>query len=229
MDRIIKLFQNKKLLAAAILLVLFLLFTLLVKVTDVMPIGPEDSLVGFSALNEAWHKLTGVNMGWYYITQVLGYFAIALAAFFAVMGVLQLIWRKSVKKVDRDILLLGALYLVVIIFYIFFEKVAVNYRPILLKGVLEPSYPSSHTMLAVTVFVTAFMQFRRRVKNKNIRIGIMAGLTLLLVLTVIGRLFCGVHWFTDIIGGLLLSGGLVMLYSYFEEKVLMGKGRENAK
>ena len=39
------------------------------------------------------------------------------------------------------------------------------------------------------------------------------------VFMVVGRLLSGVHWFTDIVGGILLSAGLVMLYQTGAEKV----------
>lgn len=97
--------------------------------------------------------------------------------------------------------------------YLFFEQVVINYRPVLLGEELEASYPSSHTILVVCIMDTAAMQICRLFSDKKkLYLGMKCVSILLIVVTVIGRLLSGVHWFTDIVGGLLLSGALIVLY-----------------
>ena len=96
--------------------------------------------------------------------------------------------------------------------YVLFEMVVVNYRPVLIGGILESSYPSSTTMLVMCVMPTAIMQFNARIKNDVLKRFIASAIIVFIVFMVIGRLVSGVHWFTDIIGGALFSIGLVLLY-----------------
>ena len=207
--------KKKKLCIAIALLAAFALWTVLVRFVDVRAIGPEGSSVGFAALNGFVHELTGVNWFLYNITDWLGIVPIAVALGFAILGLVQLIKRKSLWKVDHSILALGVFYIVVMAAYIFFEVVVINYRPTLIDGYLEASYPSSTTMLVMCVMPTAAMQLNARIKNTVLRRCAVITIVAFTAFMVIGRLISGVHWITDIIGGALLSAGLVMLYSAF--------------
>lgn len=212
------------------LFLLFVIFTVIVKTADVKAIGPENSSVGLSSLNQTVFQLTGVNNTWYKVTDVLGYIAIAVAVIFAILGCVQALKRKSVRKVDYQILLLGAFYVIVVAFYLLFEIVKVNYRPTLIDGELEASYPSSHTMLTICIFATAIMQFHYLIKQKPLVIALDALSVVMMAITIIGRILSGVHWISDIIGGILLSAALVMLYysavdncKYLREKRLQNQ------
>ena len=195
------------------LLVSFVLWTVLVRFVDVQSIGPQGSSVGFAMLNGYVHSFTGVNMSLYVITDWLGLVPIGTAFGFAVLGLAQWIKRKSLLEVDRSVLALGVFYIVVMAVYILFEMVVINYRPTLIDGYLEASYPSSTTMLVMCVMPTAMMQLRARIKNKVFRRCVMVAIAAFIAFMVIGRLVSGVHWITDIIGGVLVSTGLVITYA----------------
>ena len=194
------------------LLAVFVLWTVLIRFVDVEAIGPRQSSVGFATLNGYIHNLTGVNMSLYIITDWLGLVPIGVAFGFAVLGIVQCIKRKSLLKVDRSILTLGGFYIVVMAVYILFEIVVINYRPTLIDGYLEASYPSSTTILVMCVMPTAMMQLRTRIKNDLFRRCVMLTITVFITFMVIGRLVSGVHWITDIIGGALLSTAMVLMY-----------------
>ncbi|MBQ8214262.1 MAG: phosphatase PAP2 family protein [Clostridia bacterium] len=194
------------------LLAVFVLWTVLIRFVDVEAIGPRQSSVGFATLNGYIHNLTGVNMSLYIITDWLGLVPIGVAFGFAVLGIVQCIKRKSLLKVDRSILTLGGFYVVVMAVYILFEIVVINYRPTLIDGYLEASYPSSTTILVMCVMPTAMMQLCTRIKNDLFRRCVMLTITVFITFMVIGRLVSGVHWITDIIGGALLSTAIVLMY-----------------
>ncbi len=195
-----------------LLLALFIVFTISLTFVDMKPIGPQNSYVAYASINQAVHELFGVNMTLYSITDWAGVVAIFVALGFAILGLVQWIKRKSILKVDSSILLLGVFYILVFGAYVFFEFNVINRRPILINGILEASYPSSTTMLAMCVLPTAMIQFKRLIKNHRIKntVNIICGL--FTAFMVIGRLVCGVHWFTDILGGLIFSIAMILLY-----------------
>ena len=191
----------------------FVLWTVLVSYVDVRAIGQNASSVGFATLNGYVHNLTGVNMFLYTITDWLGLVPIGVAFGFAVLGLVQWVGRKSLFKVDRSILALGGFYIIVLVMYVFFEIVVINYRPVLIDGYLEASYPSSTTMLVMCVMPTAMMQLHARIKSDVFRRCVLISIATFTAFMVIGRLASGVHWLTDIIGGALVSAGLVITYA----------------
>ena len=197
---------------AAILLGVFVLWTVAVRLVDVQPIGPQGSAVGFATINGWVHDLTGVHMALYTVTDWLGLVPFGVAIGFALLGLVQWMKRKHLRQVDFSILVLGGFYLLVMAVYVLFEVFVINYRPVLINGYLEASYPSSTTMLVLCVMPTAIMQLNTRIKNRTLKRWVGFGTTAFILFMVIGRLLSGVHWFTDIIGGALLSAGLVMLY-----------------
>ena len=204
--------SKKEFMIAGGLLFVFILFTVAVMKVDVAAIGPKDSLVGLSKINDFMFKKLGTHPIWDMITEVLLVTAFLIVLLFGVIGIKQLIERKSLWKVDHGILLLAVFYVFLAAFYELFEVVVVNYRPILEDGELAASFPSSHTMLICSIVGSAMVLFDRMLTNKVVRnvVEIIGGI--ILILAVMGRLLAGVHWFTDILGGVLLSAALVMFY-----------------
>ena len=204
---------RKILFAGILIIMLFALWTTLVICVDVSPAGSRKTPVGFSVLNSFVHNCTGVNMVLYFITDWLSLIPAFIVGLFGLLGLSQWIKRKSVFKVDLDILLLGFFYMVVMAVYIGFEIFVVNYRPILINGILEASYPSSTTVLTLCVMATAAVQRNYRLKNDIMKKYLNTAITVFSVFMVGARFISGVHWFTDIVGGILFSTGLVMIYT----------------
>lgn len=193
-------------------IILFAIWTILIQMIDVQPIGAKGSEVGFATINSWFHSLTGVNMTIYTITDWSGLVPVFICMIFGFVGLIQLIKRKNLLKVDFDIRILGVYYVIVILCYLIFEMYPINYRPILINGFMEASYPSSTTLLVLCVMPTLVFQVNQRLKNdkiKRIICIITIGFSLFMV---VGRLISGVHWLTDIIGSVLLSVGLFYLY-----------------
>lgn len=195
-------------------LLAFALWTALICGIDVRAVGPNGTSVGFAAFNLWFHRLTGVHMAVYTVTDWLGLVPIAVCLCFGLLGGAQLVRRKSLFRVDSDIILLGLYYILVIFAYLAFEMIPINYRPILIDGVLEPSYPSSTTLLVLSVMPTLKYQIDRRTDKPLARNVTGIFVTAFSAFMVVGRLVAGVHWATDIIGAVFLSMGLFLLYRY---------------
>lgn len=203
---------RKKYIITIGLFILFIIYTILVKTVDVQPVGPNGSKIGFAGVNKAVFYSLGESKFWYSLTKYLGVLAILVVFGFAAVGLKQMIQRKNLFRTDLNLLVLGGFYAVMAVFYIFFEKVIINFRPVLEEGQLEASYPSSHTMLVCCVMATAIIQFNRMIKNQTVCLLADIVAVAVIALMVMGRLLSGVHWLTDIIGGVIISAALVMLY-----------------
>ena len=194
------------------LLTAFVFWTYLVLIVDVQQAGETGTEVGFATINTWFHEWTGVSLQLYTITDWLGLVPVGICLIFGMIGLLQLIKRKGLRNVDADLILLGIYYVVVIFGYLIFEMIPINYRPIFIEGRMEASYPSSTTLLVLSVMPTLVFQVNRRVGNQNIKKFFKVMTMMFSIFMVGGRLFSGVHWLTDIIGSVLLSAGL--FYSY---------------
>jgi len=206
--------KGKSFYAAICMLTAIILWTAAICSVDVSAIGPQGSMVGFSTFNRSVHDFTGVHMSLYYITDWLSLIPVGVMIGFALLGLLQWIKRGQLRKVDRSILVLGGFYVVVLAVYVLFEILTLNYRPILIDGILETSYPSSTTMLVMCVMITSIMQFNARIKNIILKRCVVFAVAVYIVFMITLRFVSGVHWVTDIIGGMFLSMGLVTGYDF---------------
>ena len=204
--------NKRELLTGTGLLLAFALWTLMIVTVDVQNVGQRGTAVGFASFNTWFHQLTGVHMWLYTVTDRLGLVPIVICLCFGFLGLIQLIRRRSLLKVDSDIILLGIYYILVILGYLIFEMIPINYRPVPIDGFMEASYPSSTTLLVLSVMPTLVFQVNRRCTNKIIKITAAVTAVAFSLFMVIGRLVAGVHWASDIIGSVLLSFGLFELY-----------------
>ena len=191
----------------------FILFTALCKTVDLQAIGPESSVVGFASINGFFRDLIGTHTFFYVLSEFGGILAIFTALLFAGIGGYQLYQNQDIRKVDKNIHLMGCMYVLILVLYILFDKIPVNYRPVIMDEGLEPSYPSTHTLLAGGIFGCALVELRYFPRiRQDIKLKIRLGLIIAMVLTILFRWLSGVHWFTDILGGILLSFAVAELY-----------------
>jgi len=202
--------KRRNLIITILLLVSSIIFIILLKTVDIKCNAVNNSCIGFATINQFIFDKIGVNMAWYTITDWLGIIPILLSIAYAIVGLKQLIKRKSIKKVDNEIIILGIFYIIVISIYVLFEKYIINYRPILMNGFLEASFPSSHTLMTICLCGSSIILNNKLFKNKFTKIVNVISL-FIIIITIIGRLISGVHWFTDITGGILISSFLLML------------------
>lgn len=214
------------LIKTVVLAVLAVVFTVLVTKVDVGTYTPEyisgaecvienDATVqvGFATVNTLTHNAFGFSAVFYRLTELLGLLPFATIVFFVAFGVYQLAKSKNLKKVDKRLFFLAGFYVLVLALYVLFEKFALNFRPVVLDCAegLEASYPSSHTLFAMTLCGSAILLANRLFGEKHaklVKLGSLA-LTFLALAIVFGRALSGVHWLTDIVGGMLISAALV--------------------
>lgn len=204
--------EKKSLLIGSTFLAMFAVWTALIQTVDVQPLGQNGTSIGFATFNCWFHHFTGVNMAIYTITDWMGLVPVTVCLIFAGVGLVQLIKRRSLFKVDADIIILGVYFAIVFLAYAIFEMISINYRPILIEGRMEASYPSSTTLLVLSVMSALIEQIQRRLSAIRVKRIITVAAIAFSVFMVTGRLVSGVHWFTDIVGGELLSAGLFKLY-----------------
>ena len=197
----------------SLFLSVFTAFTVIVSFVDVKTIGPNQSSVGLSCINKPIFKFFKENTFWDMLSDILLVIALLTAILFVVIGVIQFIKRKSIFAVDSEILALSILYITTIIVFIIFELLVINYRPVLVDGKLEASYPSTHILVVLSILLSTAMIIKKFIKKDTIRIILQSTLLLLSIFTIVARIVSGIHWFTDIIGAILLS---LTLLSFFK-------------
>ena len=219
--------KRKNIIISIFLTIVAIGYTFVVKTVNVKAIGPNKSVVGLSKINSWFSNLVGSNMTIYKITEILGLAVLLIVGIYGLLGLIQLIKRKSLFKVDREIILLGVLYVLMAVVYVFFEKFIINYRPILIDGELEASYPSSHTILAICICISSLIVSKNYLSDNYLKLSNIV--TVLLLLGVfLGRVISGVHWISDIVGGMIISAALLMyFYTLYDTRRKKNKRRRH--
>ena len=201
------------LIVSALLFALFIIFTLTVKTVDPAPVGWAGEIIGFSKVNRTMHDMFSYNDGAYQFTKTLGYICLMVVAVNGLYAAVDFFrQRGSIRLMDRKNVITRVFYVVVGLFYVLFEIVVINNRPI----AAEASYPSSHTMLALCVLYSEFVLLGFRSERYGFAASILRVFCIIAMISmVVFRFLSGVHWFTDICGGVLLSLSLMCLYGTF--------------
>ena len=170
-------------------------------------------------MNQAIFEFFGVNETWEKITDVLLVAVILILGVFAVLGLVQWIQRKDIRKVDKELLfMLPSLFLIVVIYFVFAKVWIINYRPVLIDGVAEPSFPSSHALVAVTVLSMVMKALPKYVSDKRVRVIIDVLMVIIMGLIAFGRVAAGMHWLTDVLGGIIFGWVLGLVYQLLLKK-----------
>lgn len=194
--------------------ILFLVFTILVKTVDVTYIQ-DIGYLGFYNINTSINsKIQSMNTSLYdKLSDVIMIISFVSVAIFAVIGIVQLIKRKSFKQVDPILYILLGLYVLVAAMYLTFSLMKINFSPLSTKENLKDSYPSSHVFISITLFVSGVMTATKYVNmGKWMSVIGFTGAILLSILSAVTRMFSGQHYFTDIIGAILLAIFLISAY-----------------
>lgn len=204
------------------LFLVFAIFTILVKFVDTSVVATTGTQIGLSSINKPLFDFFGANETWGTISTLLFVIAGVVVLTLATIAVVEMIKSKSLFKINHKLLLVALLYVLTAIFYVIFEFVIINYRPLLDEGLIKASYPSSHTLLICVVCLSACLIVPDYIKSNPLKITITTILCLISVLAPITRLLAGMHWFTDVVASIILSLALVMLYystsSYISSK-----------
>ena len=194
------------------LVAVFVIWTIVVSLVDVRPIGPEESKVGLAFMNESVKEIVGTNMLLYNITDLLSIIPIGIMVGYASLGLIQWLKRKKLWLVDHSLLSLSVFYLSMILVYVFFEIFVINFRPVLIDGLLEASYPSSTTVLVMCVMLSAVIELNYRLKCITLKRVLTFCFIVFTIFMIASRLMSGVHWVTDIIAGIIISSALLTWY-----------------
>lgn len=196
---------------AATMLVAFSVWTVLIKTVDVRAVGADGVVVGLAGLNDWWWGLCGTKAVAKLLSDLVGYLVLVLLVGLAVWQVVVAIRGRSLR-LARHWWVLDGVIVALLVCYLVFELVVVNGRPLLVDGALKASYPSTHTLLFAVVLPLVAATVWREINNRPLRFTVAAVCGVLLVAGVILRAIAGVHWLSDIIGGLFLAATLVFTY-----------------
>lgn len=206
--------MKKKLLyiQGIILLLGFVVWTFCVLKCDVQINPITNTPIGLASINLAFHKWSGIHLALYEWSDLLSMIPFMTCIGFGCLGLVQWIERKNIFKVDVELFVLGIYYMIVIACYSYFEVCPINYRPIFIEGCLEASYPSSTTLLILSVMPTLSLYIDQKLQDSKFKTILKWMISLYSFGMVLVRLLSGVHWLTDIIGAILFSTGLLQLY-----------------
>lgn len=80
------------------------------------------------------------------------------------------------------------------------------------------SFPSAHAMFSLAFYGLIIYYIYKSSLNKNIKTILTILLCFIIILIPITRIYLGVHYASDVIAGLCLSGAILLIYSLIKDK-----------
>lgn len=205
---------------------LFIILTVLVLVVDVKVNDVTGTDIGLSTFNEFFNDLPKNNI-WDQISDIVMYISLASILVFVGIGIYQWIKRRSLKKVDFEIMFLGVFIVLMVGFWLVFDKlVVINYRPMKINGEIESSYPSTHVMVVTFLLFASCYFINKKWNTKLVNVLSYTVASIIVIATSIFRVAAGMHWVTDVLGGILLG---IVLYLGFLSVILLHQQRLDKK
>lgn len=93
-------------------------------------------------------------------------------------------------------------------------------RPNVLRLVSESGYsfPSGHSMISVAFYGLVIYFVYKNINNKYLKWSLISLLSLLILTIGFSRIYVGVHYFTDVVGGFFLALAYLIVYIYIYNK-----------
>ena len=145
---------------------------------------------------------------WELITNIILILSLIALGAFAVLGLVQWIKRKSLKKVDKQLRWFPLPLALMAATYVVFDKFLpkfFDFMPTRPNGSGEPSFPSTHVMIVATIFFITTIILPKYIKNKVVRIILELLMVIGLALTCTGRVMANMHTPIDVLGGIAFA------------------------
>jgi undecaprenyl-diphosphatase len=205
---IVKKFINLYTILGCSFLVLFIILMLLLNV-DKAVIAESGKEVGLSHINNLVSYSYKENID--FMTDLLMYITFTVVVFEAGLGLYQLIKGKSLFKVDIEIIIFGIALVVMVALWLLFDYVIkINVRP---THEAEGSFPSTHVLITTFLALASHAFICYQYENKFAKYGSLLIAVSIIALVLFGRVASGMHYITDVTGGLFL--GLALYFCTF--------------
>ena len=189
------------------LTILFVILSILVKF---------DLLQSFDTFvyNLITFNINDITMGIYKVITFLGSteFIIGLCIFFLVLFIV-------LKKKNTGLIISGVLIISTLVNNLI-KIIICRARPEVLKFVVEDSYsfPSGHTMAAVSMYgILMYLTLKSNI-NKTLKIILAVILGIIPILVAFSRVYLGAHFISDTIGSFMVSIILLLIEIYIIDK-----------
>lgn len=195
-----KKFINLYTILGASFLFLFILLIILL-CFDKAVIAENGYEVGLSHINNLVNYSYKENVD--LMSDLIFYVTFIVVIYAFSIGLYQLIKKKSLYKVDKSIIIFGIALVIAIIVWLLFDKVIeLNIRP---THKIEGSFPSTHVMLATFFALSCHGFLCLRDQDKLIKYSSLVLAIIIIVIVTITRVIAGVHYITDVCGGLFIG------------------------
>lgn len=154
-------------------------------------------------------------MNWDLATDIVLYASLTALGIFIVLGLVQWITRKSLKKIDHPILCMIIPLILMVLVYVLCDKVLPHFfdMPTRPDGSGEPSFPSTHVMVVGTIFCLIAIALPYYLHSHALRAVIWILMALLITLCAVGRIAANKHSLTDVLGGLGFAFIFAVIYA----------------